>query len=103
MGWLRYMLLGDLGQQLDLDEQKAQMDSMRDELRRARPYAPSSQPQGDTRRLQKEIDELRLYVAALTRLLVSSNVVDKAELGRVVQEIDASDGDSDNRYDGEIA
>jgi hypothetical protein len=103
MGWLKYMLLGDLGQQLDINEQRAEMDSLRDELRRARAYAPSSQPQGDTRRLREEIDELRLYVAALTRLLISNNVVDKAELERVVNEIDASDGESDGKYDGEIA
>jgi len=103
MGWLRYMLLGDLGQQLDLNEQRAQMDSMHEELRRSRQHAPAPEPQGDARRLQAEVDELRLYVAALTRLLVSNNVVDRAELSRLVYEIDASDGDSDSRYDGEIA
>ena len=41
--------------------------------------------------------------AALTRLLISNNVVDKAKLERVVNEIDTSDGKSDNTYDGEIA
>jgi hypothetical protein len=34
MGWGRFLLLGDLGQQLDLSEQRREMSDLRAELRR---------------------------------------------------------------------
>jgi hypothetical protein len=34
MGWGRFLLLGDLGQQLDLSDQRREMRDLRAELRR---------------------------------------------------------------------
>jgi predicted phage tail protein len=106
MGWLRYMFLGDFGQQLDLEDQKeamsaqrTQIEDLRDELAKARRQGAEA----DTAQLQAEVDELRLYVAALTRVLVSRDIVSKEELQRIAYEIDQSDGDADNRFKGQIA
>jgi len=100
MGWLQYMLLGNFGQQMELNEQRSEVESLRAELRRSRDKGTDALQ--DTNRLKAEVDELRLYVAALTRLLVSNGSVDKGQLQGLIQEIDASDGESDNAYRGEI-
>ena len=100
MGWGRYLLLGDLGQQLDLSDQKREIESLRDELRRAR---TASDGRNDTAQLQAENDELRLYIAALVRLLTSKGVITRQELKDLIAVVDAEDGRSDGRYTGPMA
>ena len=99
MGWGRYLLLGDLGQQLDLADQRDEIESLRDELRRNRAGSQT----GDLARLQAENDELRLYLAAIVRLLTSKGVIRKEELQKVVDAIDTEDGRRDGRYEGNLA
>lgn len=98
MGWGRYLLLGDLGQQLDLADQRNEIQNLRDELRRSRAGSPT----GDPARLQAENDELRLYLAAIVRLLTSKGVVSTEELRKVVDIIDAEDGRRDGKYTGNV-
>lgn len=99
MGWGRYLLLGDLGQQLDLADQRDEIENLRDELRRSRARSPGN----DMGQLQAENDELRLYLAAIVRLLTSKGIVSREELQRVVDVIDAEDGKQDGRYRGSVA
>ncbi len=98
MGWGRYFFLGDLGQQLDLADQKGEIESLRDELRRNRAHSPAA----DVAQLQAENDELRLYLAAVVRLLTSKGIVSRDELQRMVDVIDAQDGQRDGRHKGAI-
>jgi len=100
MGWGRYLLLGDFGQQLDLGDQKAEIEELREELRQRR--EPGVDVAGQIRQLQDENDELRLYVAALARILVSKGVIGKEELRRVVDAVDKEDGSADGRFTGPI-
>lgn len=100
MGWGRYLLLGDLGQQLDLTDQKKEIDSLRQELRRSR--ASSHDATGDIERLQEENDELRLYLVAVVRLLISKGIVSGEEMRKLVDAIDAEDGMRDGRYKGKL-
>lgn len=100
MGWGRYLLLGDLGQQLDLADQKEEIEHLRTELRRSR--ASSQAGSADTERLRAENDELRLYLAAVVRLLISKGIVSQEEMRRVVDAIDAEDGMRDGRYKGPV-
>ncbi len=100
MGWGRYLLMGDLGQQLDLSDQRAEIDRLRSEIRRNRPAAPDAS--GQIRELEAENEELRLYLAAIVRILVSKRVVTADELKQVVDAIDAEDGSVDGKYSGEI-
>lgn len=99
MGWGRYLLLGDLGQQLDLADQRTEIENLRDELRRSR----AQSPEGSVAQLQAENDELRLYLSALTRLLISKGIVSREELRKVVDIIDEEDGKRDGRYKGSVA
>ena len=100
MGWGRYLLLGDLGQQLDLSDQRSEIERLRNEIRRNRSAAPD--PSRQLQELQAENEELRLYLAAIVRILVSKRVVTADELKQVVDAVDAQDGSVDGKYIGEI-
>jgi hypothetical protein len=100
MGWARYLLLGDLGQQLDLADQKSELEHLREELRRSR--GVSAAGPDEITRLQAENDELRLYLAALVRLLTTKGIVRSEEIRQVVDILDAQDGARDGRYGGRI-
>jgi hypothetical protein len=52
--------------------------------------------------LQAENDELRLYLAAIVRLLISKGLVSNEEMSQVVYAIDAEDGKIDRKYKGPI-
>ncbi|MBA4387942.1 MAG: hypothetical protein C0404_08165 [Verrucomicrobia bacterium] len=47
--------------------------------------------------LQKENDELRLYVTALYRLLIMKNIVSRKEISELTDDIDMEDGAKDGR------
>jgi hypothetical protein len=98
MGWGRYLFLGDLGQQLDLSDQKREIESLRDELQRSRATSPGA----DISTLQAENDELRLYLAAIVRLLTSKGVVSREEIKQVVDALDAEDGLQDGKFKGRL-
>jgi multidrug resistance efflux pump len=100
MGWGRFFFLGDLGQQLDLSDQANEIQKLRDELWASR--TSSRDAAGSVEQLQAEVDELRLYLVAVVRLLVSKGIVSREELKRVVNAIDAEDGLSDGRRKGRV-
>lgn len=100
MGWGRYLLLGNLGQQLDLSDQKAEIEQLRNELSQKRDSSLDSP--GQIRMLQNENDELRLYLAALVRILVSKGIVTPEQLKQVVETIDTEDGSADGKHAGKI-
>ena len=100
MGWGRMLLLGNVGQQLDISD-------VQDELARITNYLQSGsqfdrQTADALKRLARENSELRLYLAALIRLLASKGVVTSAELTAIVETIDRSDGQPDGGYTGPL-
>jgi cell division septum initiation protein DivIVA len=100
MGWGRYFFLGDFGQQLDLSDQRDEIEELRTQLRLSR---GSTDDTGQAiAQLQAENDELRLYLAALVRLLESKGTITRDEVIRVVQSIDAEDGLADGKFEGTI-
>ena len=101
MGWGRFFLLGDLGQQMDLSDQRRELDKLRLQIRSRRRAALGIEQQ--VSELQSDADELRLFLAATVRLLVSKGVVTKDEIQQFVDVIDAEDGTADGKYEGDIA
>ena len=101
MGWGRMLLLGNVGQQMDLDDLQQEVADLRDRLKAGRVRAADVGREVD--RLAAEHDELRLYVAAILRLLVAKGVVSRDELADLVRSVDAEDGQPDNAYRGDIA
>lgn len=100
MGWGRYFLLGDIGQQLDLSDQRKEIDEMRQELQQHR--FTSRHDAGDLESLQRENDELRLYLTAIVRLLISKGVISREEMRKVINAVDAEDGTQDGRFKGNV-
>ena len=95
------MLLGDLGQQMDLADHQAKMDSLRQQLR-ARQAASASTEQR-LEELQRDNDELKLYLAATLRLLTAKRLATPDEIKAMVAAVDREDGTEDKRYSGPIA
>ncbi len=107
MGWGRFLLLGNLGQQLDLSDQKVEIDQLRHELAQRR--TPSGDRlvdlgpvEREVRALERENDELRLYLTAVIQLLVSKGTIAQEELVAIVNAVDSEDGLPDGRYSGNI-
>src|SRR5688572_25557461 len=98
MGLGRWLLLGDLGQQMDLADQKAEIERIKNELR-----SQSELPSTDRRleELERENDTLRLYLSAVIRLLQFKKIVTDDEVRTWVRTIDGEDGRFDNRQRGD--
>ena len=101
MGWGRFLLLGNLGQQLDIQDQNMEIQHLRNELARQRNSSPiaTSLP---IKELQKENDELKLYIAALVKILITKGVATSDEIKQMVQIIDSQDGSQDGKLTGDI-
>ena len=52
--------------------------------------------------VQRENDRLKLYLASITRLLISKGVLSKEEIEKMVDIIDAEDGVMDGKARGEV-
>ncbi len=86
MGWARTLLLGDIGNRLDIDDVEQDVESVKQHLQDQRSIDNSQD--AALSRLQKENDDLKLCVTGLLRLLVSKNVVTTDELNRFVNLVD---------------
>ena len=86
MGWGRMLLLGNVGQQMDIGDLDQAVEQMR---------AAFTQNQTEDReqarsieQLQQENHELKLYLATLVRLLVAKGVLKQEEVDSAVQAIE---------------
>ena len=79
MGWGRYLLLGDLGQQLDLQDIRHAFDKQ-DERDRTQEQTILT--------LRRENNDLKLAVTALLRLLAGKGVVTQAEVDQIGRAIE---------------
>lgn len=100
MGWGRMLLLGNVGQQLDIHDAEEALASLRTEVESA------AQAEADLSRrfelLATENAELKLYLAAVVRLLVAKGTVSESKLRLIVDSLDREDGRADGRYDGKL-
>lgn len=87
MGWGRMLLLGNVGQQLDIGDLNTSISEMQNafrenqqvDLKQARSIAD----------LHRENQELKLYLATLIRLLVAKGVLRPEEVETIVKAIDS--------------
>jgi hypothetical protein len=90
MGWGRWLLLGSLGNRLDIEDQSDTIDYLRRrrmlEDRRRRSKAHQIQE------LQRETDDLRLHLTATLELLQAKGIATAAEIASIVGTIDRDDG-----------
>lgn len=99
MGWGRMFFLGNVGQQLEIEEMRGELDR----LRRRPGVEPRSDVDAQIEDLRRENDELRLYLAAVVRHLLEKRLLVRTELEALVSAIDAEDGTTDGRARGPIA
>ncbi len=102
MGWGRMLLLGNLGQQMDIQDQQTQIEEMQNQLRGLRARSGPTDLATRVGQLERELDEMRLYVTALIRYLAEKGGLNKAEFAQLVEAIDGSDGSPDSAYRGPI-
>lgn len=95
MGWGRMLLLGNVGQQLDIRDLEREITDMVAHLRHV-----DRQTVDAITRLMRENAEMKLHLVALTRLLLSKGVLTPEELAKWVDSVDRADGQADGRYAG---
>jgi hypothetical protein len=96
MGWGRTLLLGDIGNRLDIADAEQDIERLRREL------SVSGQQNQELiqriRMLEREQGELKLSLVALMRLLATKGTLDLSELRTMARAIDAEDGKVDGQY-----
>jgi len=80
------MLLGNVGQQLDIGDLEGAVDQMRGDI--AQKEQVDLEQGQDIERLKNENHELKLYLATLIRLLVSKGVLKQEEVDATVSAIE---------------
>ena len=101
MGWGRMLLLGNWGQQMDIEDQREEIASLRQQLETTAVRHDRSL-EDRVAELEKENGELRLYLAALVRYLGHEGILRPENFRKLVEEIDSEDDRADNFYGGDI-
>ena len=86
MGWGRMMLLGNVGQQLDIHDVEtavAQLQSIAQQTQNL-----DSRQERDINVLRRENHELKLYLATLVKLLVAKGVIRQEEVDAAVNAVE---------------
>lgn len=102
MGWGRMLLLGNWGQQMDIEDQRQEIEDLRQQLAVRDAASGSATLQSRIAQLERENGELRLYLAALVRYLGHNGYLDQDEFRTLVEAIDTEDGKADGSYKGRI-
>jgi hypothetical protein len=102
MGWGRMLLLGDWGQQMDIEDQRREIETLQRQVRAGSAGRAAGDVSPRLAQLEKENDELRLYLASLVRYLGSKGILRRDEFAALVETVDAEDGSADGGYEGEI-
>ena len=95
MGWMRTLLLGDVGNRLDIADAEQQIESVKRSNSRVRNELASRQL--EISRLRSELGRQKLAIEALTRFLITKGIVDEADLESFITEVDAEDGEIDGQ------
>jgi hypothetical protein len=100
MGWGRTLLLGDVGNRLDIEDCERDISELHRLLNEKR--STLHEQNDEINDLRAENEELKLYMASIIKLLISKSVFTQEEFSRFVDIIDQSDGTGDGRFTGDI-
>ena len=89
MGWGRLMLLGNFGQQLDIQDREREINQLRSNLDGQ--FARDADQDEQIRTLRQHNQELQLYMTAVVRLLVTKGVLSEAEIHEMVQLVEKTE------------
>jgi hypothetical protein len=100
MGWGRTLFLGDIGNRLDIDDVEREVSDLKRAI--TGEYQRDMSQDQKIAKLIEENAEIKLYLAALIRLLTAKGSISKQDLQSIVAAVDAEDGRQDGKYDGKI-
>lgn len=100
MGWGRTLLLGDIGNRLDIEDTELDIENLKREISASFEVDMSQDEKIES--LVQESVQLKLYLAGVIRLLTSNGTISKNELEKMVEKLDSEDGKKDGKYDGNI-
>ena len=86
MGWGRTLLLGDIGNRLDIEDTERDIKSLHQKV--ANKSRVDQRQEERLKDLELENDQLKLFLASLIRLLVSKGTLSEHELHAFVDIID---------------
>lgn len=91
MGWLRTLLLGDIGNRLDIGDNEDRIKHLRKAIKHHRQEKRGKDRSQDEAivSLQAEVDDLKIALAAMGNLLVSKGLIQSAEWQHLLEAIDA--------------
>lgn len=95
MGWLQHILLGDLGQSLDIVDTSDQLRTQASIQRRQQTKTISLEV--EIARLKARSERQNLAITALSRFLIAKKIIDESELDEFIKAIDEEDGELDGR------
>lgn len=110
MGWLQTFLGGESEDDGDgvADDPQAELDACEADIARLCEHVrlqSGLDGQQDSRMvmLEAENGELKLYLAAVIRMMIARGVATREEFARLVDVVDRSDGLEDGQFGGDIA
>lgn len=86
MGWGRMMLLGNVGQQLDIQDLENAIGQMQADVARTQNLDRTQEQSIDE--LTREVHEIKLYLATVVKLLVAKGVIRQEEVDTAVQAVE---------------
>jgi len=95
MGWGRTFLLGDIGNRLDIDDCEQDIRVLKESLMAI--HHEGQKIDSELLGVRRENDQLKLYLAAMIRLLTTKGVLAPDEIRRMVDIIDGEDGALDGK------
>ena len=100
MGWMRTLLLGDVGNRLDIGDNEENIRALR--AAQVRSASRLANKDAKISALRDELGRQKLAIEALTRFLITKKLIDESELENFITEVDAEDGVIDGRlaYNG---
>lgn len=100
MGWGRTLLLGDVGNRLDIADLERDVALLRDKNEKS--FSKDQSQDALISQLISENSQLKLYVVSILRLLVAKGTVSEAELKAIVAAVDREDGSADGHFAGKL-
>lgn len=95
MAWMRTLLLGDIGNRLDIADAEREISLVRSSQARSARNLQAGEIHINA--LRDEIGRQKLAIQALTRFLVERNVISSSELNDFINEVDSEDGEVDGK------
>lgn len=95
MGWARTLLLGDIGNRLDIADAESEINRI--ERKQLHAESALNAKEREIAMLKDELGRQKLAIQALTRFLIEKGIIETSGLADFISQVDAEDGVSDGK------